>query len=80
MYRMCYTKISVYVIFGVEYSPGRSSTFAWIILFGNPPCGWKPRISTSKCRNPGTIYEIGGVSLGAAAGHDSEVFKRAGGE
>ena len=51
-----------------------------IILFGNPPCGWKPRISTSKCRNPGTIYEIGGVSLGAAAGHDSEAFKRAGGE
>ena len=58
----------------------QSMSFGWIILFGNPPCGWKPRISTSKCRNPGTIYEIGGVSLGAAAGHDLEAFKRAGGE
>ena len=57
-----------------------NSCWLRIILFGNPPCGWKPRISTSKCRNPGTIYEIGGVSLGAAAGHDSEAFKRAGGE
>lgn len=42
-----------------------------IILFRNPPCGWKPRSSTSLFRTPGTIHRIGGVSAGVAAGQDS---------